>query len=291
MTATETKQVHSGKAASKHPQGAKKRQLSPEQLEKMRLGRIAKAKERKEAREKEKMLTKQAIQQQKERIELLNITKKKKAEIKRRLAEVKKGTTPMEEVKEIIEQYDPDAKEDDADTGGEADQLAPQGRSTDTDNLKLEIEKFEEEQRQKELEDRERLRQKVKDIKEHEEAKIKKLEEESNKYEDEYKAVVNKIMNSLPKAAQKYFKLETDNFDPTLSVEENIQNMISNLNNMIENNIKTVENVKETLEDIEEKESPTPDVENVTQDNAFKSTLRIQKKMVKTKLSNLYKLR
>ena len=109
----------------------------------------------------------------------------------------------------------------------------------DADNLKLEIEKYEEEQRQKELEDRERLRQKVKDIKEHEEAKIKKLEEESNKYEDEYKAVVNKIMNSLPKAAQKYFKLETDNFDPTLSVEENIQNMISNLNNMIENNIKT----------------------------------------------------
>ena len=279
MTATETKQVHSGKAASKYPQGAKKRQLSPEQLEKMRLGRIAKAKERKEAREKEKMLTKQAIQQQKERIELLNITKKKKAEIRRRLAEVKKGTTPMEEVKEIIEQYDPDAKEEDAKS------------MEDADNLKLEIEKYEEEQRQKELEDRERLRQKVKDIKEHEEAKIKKLEEESNKYEDEYKAVVNKIMNSLPKSAQKYFKLETDNFDPTLSVEENIQNMISNLNNMIENNIKTVENVKETLEDIEEKESPTPEVENITQDNAFKSTLRIQKKMVKSKLSNLYKLR
>lgn len=271
MTATETKQV-------------KKRQLSPEQLEKMRLGRIAKAKERKEAREKEKMLTKQAIQQQKERIELLNITKKKKAEIRRRLAEVKKGTTPMEEVKEIIEQYDPESKKLETDAEGtEGDE--------DADNLKLEIEKYEEEQRQKELEDRERLRQKVKDIKEHEEAKIKKLEEESNKYEDEYKAVVNKIMNSLPKAAQKYFKLETDNFDPTLSVEENIQNMISNLNNMIENNIKTVENVKETLEDIEEKESPTPDVENLTQDNAFKSTLRIQKKMVKSKLSNLYKLR
>lgn len=290
MTTTETKQV-------------KKRQLSPEQLEKMRLGRIAKAKERKEKREKEKELTKQAIQQQKERIELLNITKKKKAEIKRRLAEVKKGSKPMEEVEEIINQYDPEA---DADTGGEAHQLAPQGRGAvhdegiepeglaeDEESLRLEIEKFEEEQKEKEEHERKLLVEKVKNIKEAEELKIKKLEEETNKYENEYKAVVNKILDSLPNNAKKYFKMETDNFDPKLSVDVNIQNMISNLNEKIENNIKTVENVKETLEEIEDKSKPVQDVEHIQKghESPDEVTLRVQKKIVKSKLEDLYKLR
>ncbi len=292
MTTTETKQV-------------KKRQLSPEQLEKMRLGRIAKAKERKEKREKEKELTKQAIQQQKERIELLNITKKKKAEIKRRLAEVKKGSKPMEEVEEIINQYDPEADADAEgavhdDTGGEAHQLAPQGRgiepeglAEDEESLRLEIEKFEEEQKEKEEHERKLLVEKVKNIKEAEELKIKKLEEETNKYENEYKAVVNKILDSLPNNAKKYFKMETDNFDPKLSVDVNIQNMISNLNEKIENNIKTVENVKETLEEIEDKSKPVQDVEHIQKghESPDEVTLRVQKKIVKSKLEDLYKLR
>jgi len=298
MTTTETKQVHRGGATSKHPQGAKKRQLSPEQIEKMRLGRIAKAKERKEKREKDKELTKQAIQQQKERIELLNITKKKKAEIKRRLAEVKKGSKPMEEVEEIINQYDP--------TGDEVHQLAPQGREaeeeeveevekvdTGEEGLRLEIEKYEEEQKEKEEEERKLLVEKVKNIKEAEQLKIKKLEEESNKFENEYKAVVNKILESLPNNAKKYFKMETDNFDPKLSVEVNIENMISNLNQKIENNIKTVENVKDTLEEIEIKKKPVVDVEHVQKgkESSEDLSLKLQKKIVKSKLEDLYKLR
>jgi uncharacterized protein (DUF2249 family) len=286
MTTTETKQV-------------KKRQLSPEQIEKMRLGRIAKAKERKEKREKDKELTKQAIQQQKERIELLNITKKKKAEIKRRLAEVKKGSKPMEEVEEIINQYDP--------TGDEVHQLAPQGREaeeeeveevdTGEEGLRLEIEKYEEEQKEKEEEERKLLVEKVKNIKEAEQLKIKKLEEESNKFENEYKAVVNKILESLPNNAKKYFKMETDNFDPKLSVEVNIENMISNLNQKIENNIKTVENVKDTLEEIEIKKKPVGPrwghVEHVQKgkESSEDLSLKLQKKIVKSKLEDLYKLR
>jgi len=287
MTTTETKQV-------------KKRQLSPEQIEKMRLGRIAKAKERKEKREKDKELTKQAIQQQKERIELLNITKKKKAEIKRRLAEVKKGSKPMEEVEEIINQYDP--------TGDEVHQLAPQGREaeeeaeveevdTGEEGLRLEIEKYEEEQKEKEEEERKLLVEKVKNIKEAEQLKIKKLEEESNKFENEYKAVVNKILESLPNNAKKYFKMETDNFDPKLSVEVNIENMISNLNQKIENNIKTVENVKDTLEEIEIKKKPVGPrwghVEHVQKgkESPEDLSLKLQKKIVKSKLEDLYKLR
>jgi hypothetical protein len=300
MTTTETKQV-------------KKRQLSPEQIEKMRLGRIAKAKERKEKREKDKELTKQAIQQQKERIELLNITKKKKAEIKRRLAEVKKGSKPMEEVEEIINQYDPTGDEvhqlapqgREADTGGEAHQLAPQGREveevenvdTGEEGLRLEIEKYEEEQKEKEEEERKLLVEKVKNIKEAEQLKIKKLEEESNKFENEYKAVVNKILESLPNNAKKYFKMETDNFDPKLSVEVNIENMISNLNQKIENNIKTVENVKDTLEEIEIKKKPVGPrwghVEHVQKgkESPEDLSLKLQKKIVKSKLEDLYKLR
>lgn len=295
MNSEETKQKNTvaKQPASTHPPKGipsakgRKRTIPPEQLEKMRLARMAKAKERKEDREKSKLLQKQAIEQQKERIELLNITKKKKSEIKRRLAEVKRGETNMEAVEEIIEQYDepprgadqPNRLEGVASKAFQAEKEEQELTDSDDENvLKLEVE--EEEQEQQEV-----LKEKVKEIKKKEEEKVQKLEEETLDFEIYYKQAVEKIIKKLPVSSKKYFREQVDNYDPQLDVETNINNMIENIQTKITKNVNAVRVVKETMDKIEEEKMPKPDVQTK------KTETELRKKIVENKLSMLYKLR
>ena len=279
----------------------KKRTLTPEQLEKMRVGRMEKAKERREKREKDKLIQQQAINQQKERIELLKITKKKKAEIKKRLAEVKRGETKLEDVEEIIEQYDKHASvsQHSAKAEGPHDEeplesikevsedvlseepTSPQGRASTSnggeENVKLNT--------------HEEVVEKVKLLKEKETEKIKEFEKETLKFEDYYKEAVEKIINTLPKNAREHFKRETDKFDPRLDVKQNIENMIENINKKIVSNVSVVEKVKDSLEKIEDEIDNKPDTVETITPTSTKHTIKTKKKVLKEKLQTLYNLR
>lgn len=270
----------------------KKRTLTPEQLEKMRVGRMEKAKERREKREKDKIIQQQAIDQQKERIELLKITKKKKAEIKKRLAEVKRGESKLEDVEEIIEQYEPTnetnshlepIKESSDEPMLVSEEVLSEGSSTSSghqepkENLKLNT--------------HEEVVEKVKLLKEKETEKIKEFEKETLKFEDYYKEAVEKIINTLPKNAREHFKKETDKFDPKLDVKQNIENMIENINKKIVSNVSVVEKVKDSLEKIENEIANKPDTVETITPTSDKHTIKTKKKVLKEKLQTLYNLR
>lgn len=263
----------------------KKKTLSAEQLEKMRLGRMEKAKERREQREKDKVAQKQAIEQQKERIELLKITKKKKAEIKRRLAEVKRGETQLEAVEEIIEQYEPN-KPAQARQGVPAHPTDGGRASTplegeDQENVELEV-------APEPVEDK--VVEKVKELKIKEEAKVSEFVEETNKFEDYYKEAVNKILETLPESSKDLFKKETDNFNPKLDIKENIDNMINNINSKIKQKVNVVEKVKDKLEQIQTETAPP--VESIpSPEKSEKTILKTKKKSLDEKLQLLYSLR
>lgn len=269
-----------------------KRTIPPEQLEKMRLGRIAKAKERKEEREKNKAVQKQAIEQQQERIELLKTTKKKKAEIKRRLAAVKRGEDTLEEVEEIIEQYQPKTDNEivmdiTPNTGAEPPVSTPQGGREPQEE---EQEEPKEEEKEEPKEDKE-FKEKVREIKNKEIEKVKKLETETLKFDLEYQRIVNEIHKSLPDEAKTYFKTEADAYNPNLDIEQNIKNMIGNINNKINKNVLTVKKVKESIDEIhtEEVQKETTNKKANIEDEL--KLLEIKKKRTAEKLQMLYKLR
>jgi hypothetical protein len=248
----------------------KKKTLSAEQLEKMRLGRMEKAKERREQREKDKVAQKQAIEQQKERIELLKITKKKKAEIKRRLAEVKRGETQLEAVEEIIEQYEPNEDQENVELEVAPEPVdKPAGRASTP-------------------KEGDKVVEKVKELKIKEEAKVSEFVEETNKFEDYYKEAVNKILETLPESSKDLFKKETDNFNPKLDIKENIDNMINNINSKIKKKVNVVQKVKDKLEQIETETAPP--VESIPE-KSDKIVLKTKKKSLDEKLQLLYSLR
>jgi hypothetical protein len=260
----------------------KKKTLSAEQLEKMRLGRMEKAKERREQREKDKVAQKQAIEQQKERIELLKITKKKKAEIKRRLAEVKRGETQLEAVEEIIEQYEPNKPAGRASTPLEGE---------DQENVELEVAPEPVDKpagRASTPKEGDKVVEKVKELKIKEEAKVSEFVEETNKFEDYYKEAVNKILETLPESSKDLFKKETDNFNPKLDIKENIDNMINNINSKIKKKVNVVQKVKDKLEQIETETAPP--VESIPE-KSDKIVLKTKKKSLDEKLQLLYSLR
>ena len=285
----EKQETNTKSEGSRNPKGPhlKKRTLTPEQLEKMRVGRMEKAKERREKREKDKLIQQQAINQQKERIELLKITKKKKAEIKKRLAEVKRGETKLEDVEEIIEQYDKHASASQHSAKAEG----PHDEEPLESIKEVSEEVFEEPKENVKLNTHEEVVEKVKLLKEKETEKIKEFEKETLKFEDYYKEAVEKIINTLPKNAREHFKRETDKFDPRLDVKQNIENMIENINKKIVSNVSVVEKVKDSLEKIEDEVANKPDTVETITSTSDKHTIKTKKKVLKEKLQTLYNLR
>ena len=245
----------------------KARTLSPEQLEKMKLARTAKALERRETKAKEKELQSQAIDQQKERIELLKLTKRKKAEIKRRLAEVKRGNADIKEVEEIIDQYD-------------TNESSPLKEEIEAQEVESEPEpevpeKTEEEQEQ----EIESIKLKIQEIKKEQEPII--IADPIVEYEKHFKETAEAIMNDLPKESKELFEEQLHHFNPKLDIEENIKNMILKINSRVSEKVKLVEKVLETVEKCEAEEV-TANTNEMTD---------IKKGFVKQKLSQLYSLR
>ena len=254
----------------------KARTLSPEQLEKMKLARTAKALERRETKAKEKELQSQAIDQQKERIELLKLTKRKKAEIKRRLAEVKRGNADIKEVEEIIDQYDTnessplkeemEAQEVESEPEPEPEVPEPEPEVP---------EKTEKEQEQ----EIESIKLKIQEIKKEQEPII--IADPIVEYEKHFKETAEAIMNDLPKESKELFEEQLHHFNPKLDIEENIKNMILKINSRVSEKVKLVEKVLKTVEKCEAEEV-TANTNEMTD---------IKKGFVKQKLSQLYSLR
>ncbi len=91
-------------------------------------------------------------------------------------------------------------------------------------------------------------------------------------------------MKQIPPSARKHFKDQTDNYDPKLDVQKNIEKMIDNIQIKINRNVESVKSVKDTI-DIIHDEMPKPDLETK------KTETELRKKVVENKLDMLYKLR
>lgn len=254
----------------------KARTLSPEQLEKMKLARTAKAQERRETKAKEKELQSQAIDQQKERIELLKLTKRKKAEIKRRLAEVKRGNADIKEVEEIIDQYDTN------ESSPLKEEMEAQEVESEPEPEPLpevpepEVPEKTEEEQEQEIES---IKLKIQEIKKEQEPII--IADPIVEYEKHFKETAEAIMNDLPKESKELFEEQLHHFNPKLDIEENIKNMILKINSRVSEKVKLVEKVLETVEKCEAEEL-TANTNEMTD---------IKKGFVKQKLSQLYSLR
>jgi hypothetical protein len=253
------------------------RTLSPEQLEKMKLARTAKALERRETKAKEKELQSQAIDQQKERIELLKLTKRKKAEIKRRLAEVKRGNADIKEVEEIIDQYDtnessPLKEEMEAQEVESEPEPLPEVPEPEPEVVPKKTEK----EQEQEIES---IKLKIQEIKKEQEPII--IADPIEEYEKHFKETAKAIMNDLPKESKELFEEQLHHFNPKLDIEENIKNMILKINSRVSEKVKLVEKVLKTVEKCEAEEL-TANTNEMTD---------IKKGFVKQKLSQLYSLR
>jgi len=253
------------------------RTLSPEQLEKMKLARTAKALERRETKAKEKELQSQAIDQQKERIELLKLTKRKKAEIKRRLAEVKRGNADIKEVEEIIDQYDtnessPLKEEMEAQEVESEPEPLPEVPEPEPEVVPKKTEK----EQEQEIES---IKLKIQEIKKEQEPII--IADPIVEYEKHFKETAEAIMNDLPKESKELFEEQLHHFNPKLDIEENIKNMILKINSRVSEKVKLVEKVLKTVEKCEAEEV-TANTNEMTD---------IKKGFVKQKLSQLYSLR
>jgi hypothetical protein len=248
----------------------KARTLSPEQLEKMKLARTAKALERRETKAKEKELQSQAIDQQKERIELLKLTKRKKAEIKRRLAEVKRGNADIKEVEEIIDQYDTN------ESSPLKEEMEAQEVESEPEPEVPEVPEKTEEEQEQEIES---IKLKIQEIKKEQEPII--IADPIVEYEKHFKETAEAIMNDLPKESKELFEEQLHHFNPKLDIEENIKNMILKINSRVSEKVKLVEKVLKTVEKCEAEEL-TANTNEMTD---------IKKGFVKQKLSQLYSLR
>jgi len=252
----------------------KARTLSPEQLEKMKLARTAKALERRETKAKEKELQSQAIDQQKERIELLKLTKRKKAEIKRRLAEVKRGNADIKEVEEIIDQYDTN------ESSPLKEEMEAQEVESEPEPLpevpEPEVPEKTEKEQEQEIES---IKLKIQEIKKEQEPII--IADPIVEYEKHFKETAEAIMNDLPKESKELFEEQLHHFNPKLDIEENIKNVILKINSRVSEKVKLVEKVLETVEKCEAEEV-TANTNEMTD---------IKKGFVKQKLSQLYSLR
>jgi len=259
----------------------KARTLSPEQLEKMKLARTAKAQERRETKEKEKELQSQAIDQQKERIELLKLTKRKKAEIKRRLAEVKRGNVDIKEVEEIIDQYDtnessPLKEEMEAQEVESEPEPLPEVPEPLPEVPEPKVPEKTEKEQEQEIES---IKLKIQEIKKEQEPII--IADPIVEYEKHFKETAEAIMNDLPKESKELFEEQLHHFNPKLDIEENIKNMILKINSRVSEKVKLVEKVLKTVEKCEAEEL-TANTNEMTD---------IKKGFVKQKLSQLYSLR
>ena len=241
-----------------------KKTLSPEQLEKMRVGRQKAYAKRKAEREAAKIVSKEkntatknndkekllqleleAMAQQQSRIDNLKIQVERKKEVKAKLKSIKEEEHIEEEhieehiehIEEHIEEVQSEVKED------------------------------------------------IEEVKEKVEVKMeKKVRWTDEEYSDVFEKEAKKMRAKIPKQVQHYYDDAVSKFDFTLSLDQNIRGMIENVSKVIQKNANTVDEVRKVQKHIEEKKDPIVAIQ--------KAPIEVQvEKELESQISRLIKMR
>ena len=210
-----------------------KKTLSPEQLEKMRLGRKKAYEKRKAEREaakekskelgqakkkndKEKLLQleMEAMKQQQDRIDNLKIQVERKRQVKSKLKNAK--LEPVEEEQDHEEQVEEQEEQEEL-----------------VEQVEEELEKVEE-----------KVEQKISNKPEISDAEYTKV----------FYQQANLMKKKIPKEVHHYYDEAVSKFDFTLSLDDNIKNMIGFVKDVVEKNTKVVKDVRQVQKKIEDKQ-------------------------------------
>ena len=189
-----------------------KRVLSDEQKAILKNEKIKEKENDKKQKVKNKELELQAIQQQKDRIEVLNISKKKKSEMRGRLRFCKNNPELIGEVEEMIQ--------------------AIENKNNEKKNIDLEIKEIQ-------LEINDKKQELTED-------------EENEVYKKVWDKEAKRIELTIPEESRSIFRAETEKFDFNLSLSDNINKMIKNVEAKIQSNTAIVSAVNAEINETED---------------------------------------
>ena len=219
-----------------------KKTLSPEQLEKMKIGRKKayekRKKEREEAKNKSKelgdakkkndkekllQLEMEAMQQQQDRIDNLKMQVERKKQVKSKLKHAKLDSIEEEEAEALQSEHE-----------------------EIIETVEEELEKVEE-----------KVEKKI--VPEISDAEYTKV----------FYQQANLIKKKMPKEVHNYYDDAVNKFDFTLSLDNNIQNMINYVKDVVDHNTKIVKDVRNVQKKVEEKQEviSKPKVEHEAEKN------------------------
>jgi hypothetical protein len=218
-----------------------KKTLSPEQLKKMQEGRKRAYEKRKSEREAAKQASKEktqakkdndkekllqlemeAMKQQQDRIDHLKLQVERKREVKAKLKSIKEDVE--DEPDDADQEYVPEVIEEEL--------------INDVAN---------------------KVAEEVEEVLEKVEEKVEKKEEKSvswsnEEYTEVFQREANKMRAKIPKEVQHYYTDAVRKFDFSLSLDDNIQNMINYVSSVVKKNAETVSEVRKVQKNIEDKQ-------------------------------------
>ena len=166
----------------------------------------------KELKVQNKKLELEAIQQQKDRIELLNVSKRKKSEMRGKLRFCKNNPEAIEDMEQLLNEIE--------------------NKENTKKNIDLEIReiKVEMDEKKKEL----------------------SKDEEDEVYKRVFEKEALKIEKSLPMECRELFRSQTNKFDFNLNLSDNINSMISNIEKTIKKNTDVTDSLNKTIMETED---------------------------------------
>jgi hypothetical protein len=210
-----------------------KKTLNPEQLKKMQEGRKRAYEKRKSEREAAKQASKEKTQAKKDndKEKLLQLEMEAMKQQQDRIDHLKLQVERKREVKSKLKSI----KEEVEDEPDDADQVYVP-------------EVIEEE-----------LINDVEEVLEKVEEKVEKKEEKSvswsnEEYTEVFQREANKMRAKIPKEVQHYYTDAVRKFDFSLSLDDNIQNMINYVSSVVKKNAETVSEVRKVQKNIEDKQ-------------------------------------
>tara|TARA_R110001606_G_scaffold9721_3_gene41735 strand:+ start:359 stop:1117 length:759 start_codon:yes stop_codon:yes gene_type:complete len=170
--------------------------IKKEQKEKNKQEKVELKENEKKQKIKDRELELQAIQQQKDRIDVLNISKKKKSEMRGKLRFCKNNPNLIDEVEQMIQEIE--------------------NKNNEKKNIDLEIKEIQTEIKDKQQELTE--------------------DEENEVYKRVWDREAKRIELTIPEQSRSIFRAETEKFDFNLCLSENINKMIKNVEKKIQSN-------------------------------------------------------
>tara|TARA_R110000822_G_scaffold22213_7_gene70015 strand:+ start:6500 stop:7270 length:771 start_codon:yes stop_codon:yes gene_type:complete len=210
---TKAKRVLSDEQKAKMLEGRRKAaEIKKAQKAILKNEKIKEKENDKKQKVKNKELELQAIQQQKDRIEVLNISKKKKSEMRGRLRFCKNNPELIGEVEEMIQ--------------------AIENKNNEKKNIDLEIKEIQ-------LEINDKKQELTED-------------EENEVYKKVWDKEAKRIELTIPEESRSIFRAETEKFDFNLSLSDNINKMIKNVEAKIQSNTAIVSAVNAEINETED---------------------------------------